>query len=57
MFSDESHFELKFSRQTRCRRPVGSDRHDPKFTRKTLVESMPRRLEAVIENGGNATKY
>ena len=36
MFSDESHFELKFSRQTRCRRPVGSDRHDPKFTRKTV---------------------
>ena len=24
---------------------------------KTLVESMPRRLEAIIENGGNATKY
>ena len=24
---------------------------------KTLVESMPRRLEAFIENGGNATKY
>jgi orotate phosphoribosyltransferase-like protein len=24
---------------------------------KALVESMPRRLEAVIQNGGNATKY
>ena len=32
------------------KRKIGSGLH-------TLVESMPRRLEAVIENGGNATKY
>lgn len=24
---------------------------------RTLVELMPRRLMAVVENGGNATKY
>jgi hypothetical protein len=36
MFSDESHFELQFSRQVRCRRPQGSDRFSPHFTRKTV---------------------
>ena len=37
MFSDESHFELLFGNQaTRVRRPVGSDRFDKKFTRKTV---------------------
>ena len=36
MFSDESHFELQFSRATRCRRPIGSDRFNPRFTRKTV---------------------
>jgi hypothetical protein len=34
MFSDESHFELQLGeRSGRCRRPVGSDRFDPKFTK------------------------
>ena len=37
MFSDESHFELKAgSRQQRCRRPQGSDRFAPQFTKKTV---------------------
>ncbi len=37
MFSDESHFELRFGHQgQRCRRSKGSDRFDPKFTRKTV---------------------
>lgn len=37
MFSDESHFELKFgSTQHRCRRPMGSDRFNPRFTKKTV---------------------
>ena len=37
MFSDESHFELQFGgRQSRCRRPVGSDRFDPRFTQKKV---------------------
>lgn len=35
MFSDESHFELTFCRRNRCRRPPGSDRFNPRFTRKT----------------------
>ena len=37
MFSDESHFELRFGNQNyRCRRAKGSDRFDPKFTRKRV---------------------
>jgi transposase len=37
MFSDESHFELRFGNQNfRCRRSKGSDRFDPKFTRKRV---------------------
>lgn len=37
MFSDESHFELRFGQQGwRCRRSKGSDRFDPKFTRKKV---------------------
>jgi hypothetical protein len=37
MFSDESHFELRFgSRSWRCRRPVGLDRHTMRFTMKTV---------------------
>ncbi len=37
MFSDESHFELRFGDQERhCRRPKGSDRFAPQFTRKTV---------------------
>ncbi len=37
MFSDESHFELRFgASQTRCRRPVGSDRFHERFTKKTV---------------------
>ena len=36
MFSDESHFELNTFRRSLCRRPVGSDRFDPLFTRKTV---------------------
>jgi hypothetical protein len=37
MFSDESHFELRFGNQgSRCRRPVGSDRFEEKFTKKTV---------------------
>ena len=37
MFSDESHFELRFGQQGwRCRRAKGSDRCDPKFTRKRV---------------------
>ncbi len=36
MFSDESHFELNSFRRTLCRRPVGSDRLDPRFTKKTV---------------------
>ncbi len=36
MFSDESHFELNTFRRGLCRRPVGSDRFDPRYTRKTV---------------------
>ena len=36
MFSDESHFELQFNRATRCRRPAGSSRFNPLFTKKTV---------------------
>ncbi len=36
MFSDESHFELNTFRRQICRRPIGSDRFDPRFTRKTV---------------------
>ena len=37
MFSDESHFELHLGdKHGRCRRPVGSDRFDPRFTMKTV---------------------
>ena len=37
MFSDKSHFELRFANSRRlCRRPVGSDHFDPQFTRKTV---------------------
>ena len=37
MFSDESHFELRFGRQSSfCRRSKGSDRYDPLFTKKTV---------------------
>ncbi len=37
MFSDESHFELRMGNQGwRCRRSKGSDRFDPKFTRKRV---------------------
>jgi hypothetical protein len=37
MFSDESRFELHFGKKEgRCRRPRGSDRMDPKFTKKTV---------------------
>jgi len=37
MFCDESHFELMAGdRVGRCRRAKGSDRYDPKFTRKTV---------------------
>jgi hypothetical protein len=37
MFSDESHFELRFGNQSfRCRRAKGTDRFDPKFTRKRV---------------------
>jgi len=37
MMSDESHFELHLGgRQSRCRRPVGSDRFDPRFTQKRV---------------------
>jgi hypothetical protein len=41
MFSDESHFELHFGEKfSRCRRPVGSDRFDPRFTQKTVKHPM-----------------
>jgi hypothetical protein len=37
MFSDESHFELRFGNQNFCcRRSKGSNRFDPKFTRKRV---------------------
>ncbi len=37
MFSDESHFELQFDEMfSWCRRPVGSERFDPRFTQKTV---------------------
>jgi hypothetical protein len=37
MFSDESHFELRFGNlSSRCRRPAGSDPFLPKFTKKTV---------------------
>jgi transposase len=37
MMSDESHFELHLGgRHTRCRRPRGSDRFDPRFTQKKV---------------------
>jgi hypothetical protein len=37
MFSDESHFELRYGNQkTRCRRPIGLDRFAPEFTMKTV---------------------
>jgi transposase len=37
MFSDESHFELHLGDEHGCcRRPVGSDRFDPKFTKNTV---------------------
>ncbi len=36
MFSDESHFELKTFRRGMCRRPAGSDRFDPRYTRKSV---------------------
>ena len=36
MFSDESHFEVNCFRRNLCRRPVGSDRFDPLFTKKTV---------------------
>lgn len=37
MFSDESHFELRFGNQaSRCRRARGSDRFAPQFTKKTV---------------------
>jgi hypothetical protein len=37
MFSDESHFELQLGEKSgRCRRPVGSDRYDPKFTKMSV---------------------
>jgi hypothetical protein len=36
MISDESHFELNTFRKRLCRRPVGSDRFSPRFTRKTV---------------------
>jgi hypothetical protein len=42
MFSDESHFELRFgSRSWRCRRPVGSDRYAERFTMKTVKPPPP----------------
>ena len=41
MFSDESHFELEFSRATRCRRPIGSDRFNPASPGR--LSSMPPR--------------
>jgi hypothetical protein len=38
MFSDESHFELIFGNHSfRCRRAKGTDRFDPKFTRKRVL--------------------
>jgi hypothetical protein len=34
---NESHFELRFGNQSfRCRRPRGSDRFNPRFTRKHI---------------------
>jgi hypothetical protein len=37
MFSDESHFELRFGNQSsRCWRPAGSNPFSPKFTKKTV---------------------
>ncbi len=37
MFSDESHFELRFANTRHlCRRQPGSDRFDPRFPRKTV---------------------
>jgi hypothetical protein len=37
MLSDESHFELRFGKQSFCcRRARGTDRFDPKFTRKRV---------------------
>ncbi len=37
MFSDESHFELHLGdKHGLCRRPVGSNLFDPKFTKKTV---------------------
>ena len=37
---------------------AGSAKRSPPFSDylQALVESMPRRLQAVLENGGNATK-
>ncbi len=43
MLSDESHFELQLGeRSGRCRRPVGSDRFDPKFTKMSVKH--PRKV-------------
>ncbi len=42
MFSDESHFELRFGHQgSRCRRPMGSDRFEERFTKK-MVKHPPK---------------
>ena len=50
MFSDESHFELRFANSRVLRM-------DNIQYLKNLVESMPRRLQAVIDGNGNLTKY
>ena len=50
MFSDESHFELRFANSRVLRM-------DNIQYLKNLVESMPRRLQAVIDGHGNLTKY
>jgi hypothetical protein len=37
LFSDENHFEMTFGNKTsRCRRPTGLDRLDPRFTKKSV---------------------
>jgi hypothetical protein len=42
IFSDESHFELRFGgKEACCRRPRGSDHFHPKFTRK-MVKDPPK---------------
>jgi hypothetical protein len=55
MFSDESHFELRMGNQgCCCRRSKGSDRFDPKFTRKHVKHPLKIMAWAASAGGGGA---